>query len=69
MAIPSCDFYDWGTHHRCAEPATWVTHQSFGQALHGARYYCDAHRPPRARPIMATPAEIERPAPKRRRKA
>ncbi|HEV2751861.1 MAG TPA: hypothetical protein VGV12_15170 [Gemmatimonadales bacterium] len=69
MAIPSCDFFDWGTHRRCAEPATWVTHQTFGQALHGARYYCDAHRPPRARPFGANPPALEPPAPKRRHKA
>ena len=69
MAIPSCDFYDWSTHRRCGEPATWVTHQSFGQALHGVRYYCDAHRPPRAHPIAGNSADAGRLEPKPRHKA
>ena len=69
MAIPSCDFFDWGTHRRSDRPATWLTHQSFGHALHGPRYYCDAHRPPRARPIAEHPAAIEPRVPKRRHKA
>jgi hypothetical protein len=69
MTTPSCDFYDWTAHRRCDQPANWVTHQSFGRALHGARYFCDVHRPPRARPIAANPAAVAPPAPKRRHKA
>jgi len=51
MAEPRCDFYDWRTHRRCDQPARWVTYQSSKGSGHPGRYYCDAHRPPRAHPI------------------
>ncbi|HYU01554.1 MAG TPA: hypothetical protein VEK85_14335 [Gemmatimonadales bacterium] len=46
-----CDYYDWTTHRSCAQQATWVTHQRSVYTGRPGRYYCDAHRPPRARPL------------------
>ncbi len=55
MARPRCDFYDWATRRGCDQPAQWVTHQSSQTTGRPARYYCDAHRPPRAQPLAAPP--------------
>lgn len=49
MDEPRCDFYDWASRRSCHEPATWVTHQFSVKAARSVRYYCDTHRPPRAR--------------------
>ncbi|PYO66038.1 MAG: hypothetical protein DMD69_15460 [Gemmatimonadetes bacterium] len=51
MNEPPCDFYDWTTHRSCAQPATWVTYQGSVYTRRPGRYYCDAHRPPRAHPL------------------
>jgi len=70
MAAPLCDFFDWTSHRRCNAPASWVTSQNFGQALHGDRYYCDAHRPPRAHLMATASVREDGPrAPKGRHKA
>ncbi len=58
MHLPLCDFYDWTRHRTCHRPATWVTHQQSLGAPRPVGYYCDAHRPPRARPLTdSTPPE------------
>jgi len=51
MAELRCDFYDWTTRRRCDQRAGWVTHQSSRQGPRLASYYCDKHRPPRARQL------------------
>ena len=53
MSDHSCDYYDWTMHRRCNEPAHWVTHQS-SVGTRRERHYCDAHRPPRAHPMIAS---------------
>lgn len=65
-----CDFYDWTSHRTCPEPATWVTHQCALGAAGPASYYCDAHHPPRARPLTvpAPPPRAVRPDALRTRK-
>jgi len=60
-----CDFYDWTTRRRCEQPASWVTHRSSVGTGGRVRYYCDRHRPPRAR-ALADSSDLtpERDAPK-----
>ncbi|PYO79655.1 MAG: hypothetical protein DMD67_02240 [Gemmatimonadetes bacterium] len=55
MGDARCDFYDWTAHRSCNEPARWVTHQS-SVGTRRERHYCDAHRPPRAHPMITLPA-------------
>jgi len=59
MGDPRCDFYDWATRQTCRRPAHWVTRQRSQRTVRVERYYCDAHRPPRAHPI-AGPAGAPR---------
>jgi len=49
MGAIRCDFFDWTTRTTCGRPARWVTHQQSQDTGHPQRYYCDRHRPPRAR--------------------
>jgi len=49
MGGPRCDFYDWVTRRACEATARWVTHQKSQDTGRLERYYCDRHRPPRAR--------------------
>jgi len=56
MGDPRCDFYDWATRKSCRRPARWVTHQRSERTVRPERYYCDAHRPPRAHPITGPTA-------------
>jgi len=63
MVEPRCDFYDWSARRRCDRPARWVTYQRSLGGGPPARYYCDAHRPPRAHRITALSTEKPRALP------